>query len=155
MLLFSCRNIKPIYLDDRQNGLMLTAALGGVEPDTNVTVYIVVTIYNPTTDTIVFTSMKCSFWDFFVTDTSAFEVQSGKVPCFLNGFDFIKLPPGKRTERYISLRPEKWSLIKGVKKLKIGMYLLKPKANQTYSDLINLFNNKKQAELIWSNELDL
>lgn len=151
----NCNSTKHSNRYSKQDSLVLSAILGGYEADTTVTIRIVITIYNPTSDTIEFASMKCSYWDFFTTDTTAFEVQTGNYPCFSNNLYFIKLPPGKRTDRYITLKPENWEHIKAIKKLRIGMYQLKLKENQGYGDLITLYNNRKQAPILWSNELDL
>lgn len=40
-------------------------------------------------------------------------------------------------------------------KLKVGMYFSVPKKGANYTDIINFYEHRKKAEVIWSNELNL
>jgi hypothetical protein len=140
-------------LADKKNndGLTLTANWGGfnwriphasyISDSTNASVYdsttvihIAVTIANPTSDTLQFSSMTCSYEDFFlVNDTINFEIQS-RFDCYSNGPCEIVLPPNAKTDRYIMMRQLSNFRKLPTESIKIGMRL--------------------DNRMIWSNELN-
>jgi len=71
---------------------------------------VVIEIANPTTDTIVFSSMTCSIEDYFILEeNTVFKIQN-RNDCFTNAPCKIQLPPKTKTNRYLVLKllvPEK------------------------------------------------
>lgn len=134
----------------------LTASLGGTGSflDTIGVIYIATTIYNPTTDTIRFVSMTCSYEDLFTTDTGTFKIQS-RYDCYSNYPTVIILPPNARTNRYIMVTQRPKVKDTNADKLKVGMYYLPYPKGGTFDDIINLYEHRQNAAVIWSNQLDL
>lgn len=78
--------------------------------DTSTFINVVVEIANPTADTIVFSSMTCSYEDYFILEeNSVFKIRN-RNDCFTNAPCEIQLPPKTKTNRYLVLKlliPEK------------------------------------------------
>jgi hypothetical protein len=78
--------------------------------DTSIYINVVVEIANPTVDTIVFSSMTCSYEDYFIMEeNTVFKIQNSN-DCFTNAPCSIQLPPKTKTNRYLVLKlliPEK------------------------------------------------
>jgi hypothetical protein len=89
--------------------------------DSSIFINVVAEIANPTADTIVFSSMTCSFEDYFIMEeNTVFKIQNSN-DCFTNAPCSIQLPPKTKTNRYLVLKlliPEKQLLNQ---LLKIGM----------------------------------
>lgn len=138
--------------DNKNNdGLTLTANWGGfnwriprisyTSDSANASVYdsatvihVAVTISNPTSDTLQFPSMTCSYEDFFLmNDTINFKIQS-RFDCYSNVPCQIVLPPKTKTDRYIMLRQLTNFRKLPTESIKIGMRL--------------------ENKIIWSNELN-
>lgn len=98
--------------------------------------------------------MSCSYEELFTTDNSRFKVQS-RYDCYSNFPIVISLPPHARTDRYIMVTRTNKNDTVNVNKLKVGMYFSVPKREANYTDIINLYDHRKNAQVIWSNELDL
>jgi hypothetical protein len=140
---------KPITLE-------LTASLGGSGGflDTIGVIYITTTLYNPTPDTIKFVSMTCSYEDFFTTNTDTFKIQS-RYDCYSNYPTVVTLPPMTKTDRYIMVTRTLKGKNVDTSKFKVGMYYLEYQKGKISGYIIKLYENRQNAEVIWSNELDL
>jgi hypothetical protein len=136
--------------------LELTASLGGTGRflDSINVIYIAATVYNPGNDTVDFVTMRCSYEDMFTTNTDSFKVQS-RYDCFSNYPVVVMLPPKARTDRYLMIRRAGNNNWLDTGKLKLGMYLALPKKGDDFQDIINLYEQRQKAEVLWSNELDL
>jgi hypothetical protein len=135
--------------------LELTAALGGIiYLDTTSTLHIATTLFNPTKDTLSFVTMTCSYEDLFLTDTSIFKVQS-RYDCFSNYPIVTNIPPGEKLDQFIMVKPTTKDTKIIENKLRIGMYLLTPKKENGFDGIIKQYENRQNAKIIWSNELDL
>lgn len=120
---------------NNQSDLKLTANWGGINWNVpmnlgkNNTVYdsatlfhVALTIENPSSDSLRFQSMTCSYEDsFFVDDSIHFKIQK-RYDCFNNVPCTIELPPHSKTYRYIMLRPTKGQIDLKNKSLKIGIH---------------------------------
>jgi hypothetical protein len=147
-ILWCCSN----HTDKKNDaGLTLTANWGGFNwrapvvrsasetirtiYDSATVIHVAVTISNPTSDTLQFPSMSCSYEDFFlVSDTINFMVQ-GKFDCFMNFPCRIVLPPRSKTDRYLMLRQLTNFRTLPKEPIRIGMRL--------------------ENKIIWSNELNI
>jgi hypothetical protein len=139
----------------KKQELELTAKLGGIiYLDTTSTFHIATTLYNPTNDTIDFVTMTCSYEDLFITDTSIFKVQS-RYDCFSNYPEVISMPPKSKLDQFIMVRPTSKDLKLIEHTLKIGMYLMIPNEKNGFKGIINQYENRQKANILWSNELDL
>lgn len=135
--------------------LQLTASLGGVNyQDTTSTIHIATTLFNPTKDTLSFVTMRCSYEDLFLTDTSTFIVHS-RYDCYSNYPIVIAIPPGEKLDQYIMVKPTSKNIKIEDHQLKIGMYLLIPEKEKGFQGIIEQYESRKNAKVIWSNELDL
>ena len=102
--------------------------------DTSRIYHIVATIFNPTADTIAFRSMTCSYEDMFcISDSTNFTIQS-RMDCYSNAPFTIKLPPNKRTKRFIMIRQLTSFRDWPSEPFKLGMH--------------------HESKIIWSNELE-
>jgi hypothetical protein len=45
--------------------------------------------------------------------------------------------------------------INEISKIKVGMYILIPKKHSGFNEIVNLYERKQNAEVLWSNEIDL
>lgn len=144
--------------DKNKNGkqqLELTATLGGIiYLDTTSTVHIATTLFNPTKDTLSFVTMTCSYEDLFLTDTSIFKVQS-RYDCYSNYPTVTNIPPGEKLDQFIMVKPTTKDTKIIDNKLRIGMYLLTPKKENGFDGIIKQYENRQNAKIIWSNQLDL
>ena len=135
--------------------LELTATLGGIiYLDTTSTIHIATTLFNPTKDTLSFVTMTCSYEDLFLTDTSIFKVQS-RYDCFSNYPTVTNIPPGEKLDHFIMVKPTTKDTKIIDNKLRIGLYLLTPKKENGFDGIIKQYENRQNAKVIWSNELDL
>lgn len=151
---YSCHS----QVDNPKKGptLELTASLGGTGSflDTIGVIYISTTLFNPTNDTVKFISMTCSYEDMFTTNTDTFKIQS-RYDCYSNYPTVVTLPPNAKTDRYIMItRTHKGRSI-DTSTLKVGMYYLPYQKDANSDDIINLYDHRKNAAIIWSDELDL
>jgi hypothetical protein len=162
--------------DAAKQSLQLTANLGGAGYDTTNTIYVATTLFNPTRDTIRFLTMACSYSDLFITDTAAFKVVA-QVPCYSNVPVIIAIPPNSKLDQYITIRAINKNIKMGDSKLRIGLYILKSDKKDLFRDvetrrpmkieqdirkqfedgreIDKLFENKQNAAVLWSNQLDL
>lgn len=138
-----------------RKGLVLTASPGGISySDSAPTIHIATTLYNPTNDTLSCVSMSCSYEDFFLTNNTALPVQS-RYACYSNVPMVLHIPPGEKIDHYILLR---WvnqadTLLK--QKIKVGMYVQEPQKDSGFSGIIQQYEHRKEAPVLWSNEIDL
>jgi hypothetical protein len=152
-LLQTCKSKDPKR--ETKAGLELSAQLGGIiYLDTTPTLHVVTTLSNPTNDTLSFVSMTCSYEDMFLTDTSAFKVRS-RNDCFSNFPTVIALPPHKKLDQFIMVRPVAKDVKTIENKIRIGMYYLKPQKGEDFDGIIKQYENRQQAMVLWSGELDL
>ena len=136
--------------------LELIATLGGTGKflDSIPVIYIVATVYNPTSDTVFFISMSCSYEDYFVTDTSAYKVQS-RYDCYVNAPFAMAIPPKSRIDHPIMVARTTGGLGWDTTKFKIGMYYVTPGDPRDYYNVSYLHRQMEQAPIIWSNEIDV
>jgi hypothetical protein len=153
LLLTSCnQNVKHV---PKQSEFELSANLGGIGYlDTIQTIHIATTLFNPTNDTLSFVTMTCSYEDLFLTDTSIFKVQS-RYDCFKNGPIVTSIPPGEKIDQFIMISPISKDIKIGDHKLRIGMYLLTPKKEDGFEGIAKQYEQRQNAKIIWSNEIDL
>ena len=142
-------------MNDIKKRLELSAQLGGIiYLDTTPRIHISTTLFNPTTDTISFVTMTCSYEDMFVTDTSVIKVQS-RYDCYSNFPTVINIPPNSKLDQFIMVRP----INKDIKaidcKIRIGMYYIIPKKENGFEGIIKQYENRQKANILWSNELEL
>lgn len=153
LLFISCnQNVKHV---PKQSEFELTANLGGIEHlDTTQVIHIATTLFNPTNDTLSFVTMTCSYEDLFLTDTSIFKVQS-RYDCFKNSPIVNRIPPQGKIDQFIMIRPTSKDIKIGDHKLRIGMYLLTPKKEDGFEGIAKQYEQRQNAKIIWSNEIDL
>jgi len=153
LTLISCQS-----QDKKQNNkpsLELSANLGGIiYLDTTSTIHIATTLYNPTSDTVNFVTMTCSYEDFFLTDTSIFKVQS-RYDCYSNVPAVMSIAPNSKLDQFIMVRPTGKDIKIIDNKLRIGMYIMTPKKENGFDEIIKQYENRQSAKILWSNELDL
>jgi hypothetical protein len=140
----------------KQSELQLTASLGGrgMFIDSIPVVYIATTLYNPTSDTIKFISMSCSYEDLFTTNTNLFQVQS-RWDCYRNVPSIVALPPKARTDRYIMIKATGKDKYINKGSFKINMYYLPYKTGMSFNEIVSALDNKQSATLVLSNTVDL
>lgn len=133
----------------------LSAKLGGIiYLDTTPRIHIATTLHNLTDDTLRFVSMTCSYEDMFLTDTSAFKVQS-RNDCFSN-FPMVKtLPPRSKLDQFIIVRPVTKEVKTIDNKIRIGMYYLMPEEEKDFDGIVKQYLNRQQGTVLWSEKLDL
>ena len=138
------------------DSLQITASLGGrgVFLDTISVIYIAVTIHNPSSDTMRFGSMTCSYEDFFTVSSPSYRVQS-RYDCFSNYPNIITLPPKTKTDRYIMISQTKKGDTNVDTKFRIGMFYIKGDHNITLDSAGKFYQNRYNEKAIWGNELDL
>jgi hypothetical protein len=135
--------------------LELTAHLGGViYLDTTPTIHVSTTLFNPTSDTMSFVTMTCSYEDMFLTDTTSFEIQS-RHDCFKNVPTAFQIPPNSKIDQFVMVKPVLKETQANDSKIRIGMYYLAPKTEHDFRGIIQLYEDRKKAKVIWSNEVDL
>lgn len=89
-----------------------------------------------------------------MTDTSIFKVQS-RYDCFSNYPTVTNTPPREKLDQFIMVKPTNKDIKIIDRKLRIGMYLLTPKKENGFDGIIKQYENRHNAKVIWSNELDL
>jgi hypothetical protein len=157
-LISSCTNeqekvdTEPLNIPANTPKLTLSANLGGRSPlDTTNTIYIATTLYNPSVDTIRFLSMTCSYEDFFLADSGSFKIAPFNI-CYSNVPAVIALPPGRKVDHYITIRPVTNQKDLRGQRIKIGMYYV---SSIDWSNCFDLYQKRFHAPIIWSNELNL
>lgn len=135
-------------------GLQLSAVVGGLSEPYEA--YILTTLYNPTQDTLGFVTMNCSYEDYFVTDTVAFQV----IPdheCNANYPTIKKVPPGCKIDQFIIVHRANDSTELKDAKFRIGMYNIKMEDTSPPDDPgLHLGEPpNKKFPIIWSNPIDM
>jgi hypothetical protein len=154
LILVSCSTANSQYKEAQpQSSLELTAVLGGYGffMDTLPVNHVSVTLFNTSTDTLKIVSMTCSYEDMFTTNSDSCKVQS-RLDCFSNYPTLITLPPKSRTDRFLMVNRK---MTPQVNNLKIGMYYVLLENGVESKNISELYEQRKQADIIWSNELDL
>ncbi|MGV9013674.1 MAG: hypothetical protein ACOH13_13865 [Flavobacteriales bacterium] len=137
-----------------ETDVQLTARLGGISYlDTARIVHIATTLYNPSSDTVRFISMDCSYEDMFLVGGNDNYVIRSRYDCFKNWAIVQVLPPKTYLDQFIQIAPLDKNTRGHHGRLKIGMFWLVPTTNQ---DIFSAYMHRKEsAQVIWSNELDL
>lgn len=136
-------------------GLQLSAQPGGITYlDTVPTIHIATTLTNPTSDTLHFVSMSCSYEDMFVTNTTSFEVTS-RFDCYKNIPVVTTVPPHTKLDQFILIRPASKKVNVLSSKVKVGMYYIIPQKENGFNGIIEQYENRQSAKILWSEEIDL
>ncbi|MGL4629768.1 MAG: hypothetical protein ACRCVT_01080 [Leadbetterella sp.] len=109
------------------------------------------TLTNHSKDTLNYTSMSCSWEDFYIVDNKNMGLEH--LGCDKNAPIVLTLPPSqnRKTELPIIINPK---IDFSDRKCRIGFYLIKKLPNQNIYKF-NFQEEKEKENIIWSNWIDI
>lgn len=152
ILLFATCFIKPVCLQENANsGYVLKIKKGKTKKEDSRTFReIPVTLKNTTKDTLYYTTMTCSWQDYYSVDTNNLEVQT--VDCDKNIESLLNLPPSKSATVLLRLLIKNPSDRNPVN-FKVGFNLKKVNNKQDW--MKNRKERRHLKNIIWSNQITM